>query len=125
MYSAFLSYDLCMQSHEEIIAGAYRPVWSGHLKMIIHKLGDEVLLPACRVSDPGYVKEVPCQQMGCKRCEQGRGGYQFKWYCRYWAKEYNRLRRPGSWEAPQPKDEPTAASGMRFWVLSDRADAAP
>ena len=35
--------------------------------MIIHKLGKEDVSAACRVSDPGYVKETPCQQMGCKR----------------------------------------------------------
>ena len=125
MYSAFLSYECRMQSHEEIRAGAYRPVWSGHLKMIIHKLGTDDCLGAFRVSDGGHVKETPCRQMGCRRCEEGRGGYQFKWYSRYWAKEYNKMKRPGAWQAPQSREEPTASSGMRFWVRSSSAEAAP
>ena len=125
MYSAFLSYECRMQSHEEIRAGAYRPVWSGHLKMIIHKLGTDDVLGAYRVSDPGHVKETPCQQMGCRRCEQGKGGYHFNWYSRYWAKEYNELKHPGAWQAPQSREEPTASSGMRFWVRSSSAEAAP
>ena len=78
MYSAFLAYDCRMQSHEEIRAGGYRPVWSGHLMMIIHRVAEEGVVPAFRVNGTGNVKETPCQQMGCKRCEEGKGGYQFK-----------------------------------------------
>ena len=124
MYSAFLHYDCRMHSHEQIRTGAYRPVWSGHLTMIIHRMEQEGILPAARVQGTVHVKETQCQQMGCKRCEEGRGGYQFKWYSQYWAKQYNALKRPGAWEAPEPREEPTASSSLHLWVRLDSADAA-
>ena len=125
MYSAYLNYEYRMQqSYEEIRTGAYRPVWSGHLTMIIHKLGDDTM-PGIRLPGAGKLKETPCRQAGCARCEQGQGGYQFKWYSPHWARHYNSLKRRGAWEAPQPGEEPTASSGLRFWERASSADAAP
>ena len=67
-----------------------------------------------RVAPPDF-PERECQQRPCRRCDASAGGYQFKWYSRYWAEFYNERRRPGSWEAPEPRGEPTASSSLRFW----------
>ena len=39
-----------------------------------------------------------CQAMQCRRCEQGSGGYQFRWWHRSWESDYEKLCRPGAWK---------------------------
>ena len=52
---------------------------------------------------PAPVPTIPCVAMGCVRCQNLRGGYQFKWYSRLWGDEYRRSRRPGAWTPGEPE----------------------
>ena len=115
MYSAYLAYDLFMRKEYFFGTGAYRPVWDGHLHMIMHEIRVDGVPRRVTPAAGGRVREVPCQRRPCLRCESGRGGYQFRWFSPYWAKFYNERRREGSWRAPT--GEPTAAASLRFWVL--------
>ena len=112
MFSAYMSYDLMMKECHFGNEASWRPVWHGHLFMINHRVRH--VEGVVRVAPPG-VPGRDCQQRPCRRCETLAGGVQFRWYSRYWAKFYNERRRPGSWEAPEPRGEPTASSSLRFW----------
>ena len=121
MYSAFMAYDYHMKTQkvEGMDLGAYHPIWYGHLHMYIHKVeGEEDILSATLRPRNDNVREMACRTVGCRRCEEGRGGYQFKWYSRYWAKWYHMSARPGAWKAPEPLEEPTAFS-IHFWERVD------
>ena len=67
-----------------------RPMPEFHLKLwdIVHR--EEIT-----------VFHRSCQRSPCRRCDEGVGGFQFKWYSAVWARTYNRLRREGSWKAPE------------------------
>ena len=39
-----------------------------------------------------------CQALSCRRCEQGSGGYQFRWWHRSWESDYEKLCRRGAWK---------------------------
>ena len=39
-----------------------------------------------------------CTQLHCKRCRDGQGGYQFRWYDTRWYAKYVELARKGSWK---------------------------
>ena len=114
MYSAYLKYEFQMRKEYFKNTGAYRPVWDGHLVMIMHKLPD--IGRPCQAPNVPGVRKVNCQKRPCARCDGGRGGYQFRWYCPYWGKFYNDLRRPNSWEAPGG-EPPSASQSLRFWEL--------
>ena len=79
---------------------SYQPVWEGHLWSFTHK-GPPALAGAQILPMPLGIPQLPCREQGCRRCGV-RGGYVFRWYSPYWAKVYNRARRPGSWKAPEP-----------------------
>jgi hypothetical protein len=72
--------------------------WFGHLKLILHR-GPQ---PDGRMYG---VKIVQCQAENCSRCAEGKGGYQFRWYCVRWEAGYLRLKRPNPdvWVPPKPK----------------------
>ena len=47
--------------------------------------------------EPGTVLVV-CQGMpGCQRCENQWGGHIFRWFSMVWSKEYEEMRKEGSW----------------------------
>ena len=39
-----------------------------------------------------------CMQHDCKRCGDGLGGYQFRWYDTRWYDKYVELAKKGSWK---------------------------
>ena len=39
-----------------------------------------------------------CLALSCRRCEQGSGGYQFRWWHRSWESDYEKLCRRGAWK---------------------------
>ena len=39
-----------------------------------------------------------CLALSCRGCEQGSGGYQFRWWHRSWESDYEKLCRPGAWK---------------------------
>ena len=80
-----------------------RPMPEFHLKLwdIIHHEAITVFhFIGARVESPMFAHR-PCQRSPCRRCDEGVGGFQFKWYSAVWARTYNRLRREGSWKAPE------------------------
>ena len=121
MLSAFMAYH-----HEtsamlkERYGMSYQPIWEGHLWSIMHK-GPPGLPSTRSVTMPMRIPQKPCREQSCPRCGV-RGGYVFRWYSPYWAKAYNRMRRPGSWEAPEPLRANLKAGGdhrmqhERFWL---------
>ena len=113
MYSAYLAYENFMKEKYSHITGAYRPVWDGHLHMIDHRKPsiEGIFLPR----DVTRVRQVDCRQQPCRRCDEKRGGYQFRWFSPYWAKFYNLVRREGSWKAPIGDDEAATSASLRFW----------
>ena len=51
---------------------------------------------------PGVLTNVPCADEGCRRCQTGQGGYQFRWYHPDWREKYMTLRRDeSSWKPPE------------------------
>ena len=109
MFSAYLNYLVTTGAHSRDAPG-WRPVWSGHLHMINHRTDP----PGVHVQPAVDLKYRDCQKRACSRCEAGVGGYQFRWYSRFWAKRYNELRRAGAWTAPEPGTELTDDPAMRF-----------
>ena len=113
MYSAYLSYEHEMRKMYFVDTPAARPMWSGHLFMINHRVS---LPPRGFVCpDAPNVPGRSCEREHCQRCLTGKGGYQFRWYSCYWGKFYNDRRRAGSWKAPELDGEPTAFASLRFW----------
>ena len=117
MYSAFLGYQLSMREKYPHITGAYRPVWDGQLILIDHRKPDIEGVCIPRDVAQGRVRIVDCRQQPCRRCEEKRGGYQFRWFCSCWAKFYNQVRREGAWEAPVVDHEAAIAASLRFWEV--------
>ena len=113
MYSAYLAYDYSMKKKHSHIIGASRPVWDGHLKMIDHRRPS--FEGFCVPPDTTGVRQVDCQKRPCRRCDERRGGYQFRWCSPYWAKFYNLKRQEGSWKAPTGDHEAATAASLRFW----------
>ena len=101
MLSAFITYHGEMRKWLEDQHGmSFQPIWEGFLWCILHK--DPPHLAALgRTILPMKIPRKRCRQRDCHRCGV-RGGFVFRWYSPYWAKEYNRVRRPGSWKAPEP-----------------------
>ena len=81
--------------------------------MYLHKVRPDLLLEV--QLDLSGVKVCDCEQRACSRCEKGLGGYQLRWYSRYWAKTYNEKRREGAWKAPEPREETADDPSLRFW----------
>ena len=78
MYSAFLS-----------VVGDSVKEDCGQLFLINHRPGPSIL--------PSFPRNIWCRHLGCSRCGEGRGGYQFRWYHPSWVKAYLSMKRPGSW----------------------------
>ena len=112
MYSAYLKYDYNMK--QQLKDPGVRPLWWGCLHMIMHRVENDELSAVPR-DNVGSLRTVSCQQRPCRRCEEGWGGYQFRWYSRYWAKTYNELARPGAWKAPEADYSCTDDPSVRFW----------
>ena len=112
MYSAYLSYDYTMK--KKFKDQGVRPLWWGSLKMVLHRRENDELSAVPR-DNGGCFRHVFCTQRPCLRCDEGRGGYQFRWYCRYWAKAYNELAREGAWKAPEADSSCTDDPSVRFW----------
>ena len=101
MMSAFIAYHAeVRQMLEEKHGLSFQPVWEGLLWCFIHE-DPPHLAGLARPILPMGIPMLPCRQQDCPRCGV-RGGYVFRWYSPYWAKVYNRARRPGSWKAPEP-----------------------
>ena len=64
----------------------------------------------CVEGEASGLSEIPCP-----RCDEKRGGYQFRWFSPCWAKFYNIGRREGSWKAPIGDDEAATTASLRFW----------
>ena len=76
------------------------PQGQGHrplLTMIIHHSPMDVTAPsaAIRINDR-TMPQVWCNEVPCARCEQGRGGYKFRWFAPEWSDTYDRIKRPGA-----------------------------
>ena len=112
MLSAFMRYHYRMRQDFD---DGKRPIWWESLHITLHHVADY----HGSVHRPHFegLAIKTCQQRPCRRCDNGWGGYQFRWYSRYWADHYNATRRPGAWMAPtmQPEhwsDDPS----IRFWT---------
>ena len=97
MLSSYLQY---ITQCEELCEDHGRPMPKFHLKLwdVIHK---ELYIPDAVSLECPLVSHRPCEKSPCRRCDERVGGYQFKWYSAVWARTYNRLRRDGSWKAPE------------------------
>ena len=97
MLGAYMSYV-----QEYSAANQCEPPCHGHLWDIVHRQRATVFsLFAQELDYAGLAWHQPCAARGCARCEEGRGGYQFRWYSAAWGAIYNRGRRPGAWKAPE------------------------
>ena len=121
MLGAFLKYHKEMNQGFEMKQLSYQPIWEGQLFAVTHRDPPEMsFLGAVRLPMPCGIPEVPCRQRACSRCEV-RGGYIFRWYSPYWARDYNDARRPGAWKAPEPElpdcrvHEQYLLQQLRFW----------
>ena len=85
MYSAFLS---VIDSDPTIIIDSVKEDCA-QLFLINHRPGPTYL--------PSFPRNIWCRHLGCARCGQGHGGYQFRWYHPSWVKAYLSMKRPGSW----------------------------
>ena len=85
MYSAFLS---VIDSDPSINIDSVKEDCA-QLFLINHRPGPTNL--------PSYPRNIWCRHLGCARCGQGYGGYQFRWYHPSWVKAYLSMKRPGSW----------------------------
>ena len=118
MYSAFLKYRMeTEQLFPKEPSALWRPEWWGHIYMILHRIDHD---PSSTVvcANPG-IRHLDCQRSPCRRCDEGMGGYQFRWYSQYWAKHYNEMRRPGAWRAPEPVPPTRRNESLRFWEKSE------
>ena len=76
------------------------------LDVILHYPYSEVF-----PTGPGFtgqqmrVNPRPCsaQDPPCERCTTERGGYMFRWFSVWWAEDYIRFSRPGSWKPGDPE----------------------
>ena len=106
----------------QAMLGAYTYVarredpWYGKLLFRRHTF-DDFGIPVAPA--PASVRVVPCEERPCYRCENKRGGFQFKWMHITWMEEYKRAARPGSWD-PDETDEITVALDKK--CLQNRAE---
>ena len=96
--AAMLSAFLAWQKENAVAHDGERPyellfMVEHAIRPTVHVGGLEVR-PQCV---PAPVPAIPCDVAGCARCLSLRGGYQFRWYSRFWGREYQRTRRTGSW----------------------------
>ena len=126
MLSAFLAYDAEMSAMLEEKNGlSYQPVWEGHLWSFTHR-GPPGMAGQHVGPMPLRIPEVPCRALAC-RCCGVHGGYVFRWHSPCWAKAYNKVRRPGSWKAPEPVfanlkvGEEYRLQHERFWRPTSRS----
>ena len=118
MLGAYLSYMHQMHKSLEGRKGmSYQPYWQGSLWTIKHREPDHWLFEVAQNIAPAGMVEKPCTEAGCTRCGV-RGGYQFRWFSPYWAREYNDGRREGSWEAPEI---PAALSGLDIFYFNTQS----
>ena len=97
MLGSYLNYVTELEQNNRPMPWFYGLLWD-----VVHRERTTVWnYMAERVDPPCLVLHRPCLAPHCARCEEGRGGYQFRWYSALWAANYNRIRRPGSWEAPE------------------------
>ena len=97
MLGSYLAYTSECQE-----AGLVMPWLHGLLWDLVHRGRVTFLgLAAEKVDPPVAAPSRPCMAPNCARCQEGRGGYQFRWYSAAWATNYNRTGRPGSWMAPE------------------------
>ena len=63
--------------------------------------------------------ERPCQEAECDRCQNGRGGWAFRWYSPLWYDSYVVLsqEKPGSWTLARRHGDSEAASGRKRVAL--------
>ena len=120
MYGAYMRYQFDIEKKYNLVGTAMKPIWWGHLHMILHSVDTEGLagLPPGGILRPDMrgLQSRACQKRACSRCEHGVGGYQFRWYSPYWAKWYNENRRAHAWKAPEPSETDDYPS-LRFWTL--------
>ena len=57
---------------------------------------------------PMGLPERRCHAPACRRCIQGQGGYQFRWFDARWYGDYYQFRRHGAWGPfpPAPNQPP-------------------
>ena len=55
---------------------------------------------------PSSIPERVCNDPGCVRCAELRGGYQFRWYSTLWKEAYIRMKKPGAWVPGEPEEAP-------------------
>ena len=93
MLSAFLRYI-------QGLPAVQRDGFISQVHIIEHCVTDKPL------PTPGGIRAVACTDKDCKRCTQGWGGYQFRWYHPLWYHYYKDLCRPGSWHVLPPLAPP-------------------
>ena len=121
MYGAYMRYQFVFETTVLKDRAGSLPIWYGHLHMILHRVDMEAAadLPPGAIVRPNMrgLQSRACKKRACSRCEHGAGGYQFRWYSRYWAKWYNENKRAGAWTAPEPSAETTDDDpSIRFWT---------
>ena len=123
MLGAYFEYLTRMRNKFALNGQSFQPVWHDHLCTVVHAdpPSHSILGLAEPLTPPG-LRSVPCSRPGCQRCFV-RGGYQFRWFCPYWAREYNKKRREGAWQAPElPADcsvlerRRFESQSFRFWI---------
>ena len=123
MLSAYMWYVGGAQAELSAEPGEWMPSWWGHLTLINHRVDPwpgAIVRPAVQ-----GLAERDCDKRACSRCRSGRGGYQFRWYSPYWAGQYNKLRRPGAWEAPESSACSARGRALRFWQRRELAAMPP
>ena len=118
MLNAFVRYhyevsEALKQKH----GTSFQPIWEGQLWSYIHE-NPSFLDEMPKGQMPMQIPQRPCQKIDCARCGV-RGGFVFRWYSPYWAKYYNNLRRPGSWEAPDLVFA-NRHGGKEYWLQQER-----
>ena len=123
MLSAFIAYHVEVSEMLKVKHGmSFQPIWEGQLWSIIHE-DPPALRGTVTATMPLKIPMLPCRREDCPRCGV-RGGYMFRWYSPYWAAQYNKMRRAGSWEAPEPlyasqqAAQDHHAQHERFWLPS-------
>ena len=65
------------------------------LYMVVHRPADAPPPSLCLSGKSTAMSTRPCTVPLCKRCEEGRGGYMFRWYYPRWEAVYLQERRKG------------------------------
>ena len=99
MPSAFLQYrSTCKGESLTQIGDLYIIEHRASPILLVTGMTLEVDVPPWGKVRPG-IPRFACRAVGCIRCSEERGGYQFKWYHRRWREAYDGLRREGSLSA--------------------------